>query len=98
MVSNVERLLPLLDGREDGSAERLRVVAQRVGTAQLRHDHLPSITEWMEEISVPDTESEGRASTRKGMSSSSVSFIAMDELFQVNPGGQSGRRPAAEAA
>ena len=43
MVSNVERLLPLLD--RDGSVERLRIAAQCIGDLQFRHDNRASVSQ-----------------------------------------------------
>ena len=53
---------------------------------------------WMEAISVHNNESEGRASTRLGLSSSSVSYIDMGHVFQTPRHRRQGRHLAAKAA
>ena len=96
-VPIVERFLPLLDRQKDVDALRLSVSAESLGDVQLRPDHSeegmaalsdhePLLNEpATHNFSVLDTESEGRASMRSGMSSSSVSFVAMDDDFQTPP-------------
>ena len=43
----------------------------------------PESRGWMETISVPDTEAEGRASTRSGMSPNSASLLATEDFVEL---------------